>query len=231
MKLAIMQPYFLPYIGYWQLINAVDKFVIYDNIQYTKKGWINRNRLLQNGSDILFTIPLQKDSDYLNVIERYIAADFNKAKFLNRIRGAYSKAPNFKTVFQLIELIINYEESNLFKYIKNSILEICGYLELKTDIIDSSSIKINHELKGQDKVIAICEKLGATTYINPEGGVQLYGKSEFLSNSIDLQFLKSENRKYMQFDNEFIPFLSIIDVLMFNDKDSVKEFLSLYTII
>lgn len=231
MKLAIMQPYFLPYIGYWQLINAVDKFVIYDNIQYTKKGWINRNRLLQNGRDILFTIPLQKDSDYLNVIERYIAVDFNKAKFLNRIRGAYSKAPNFKTVFQLIELIINYEESNLFKYIKNSILEICGYLELKTDIIDSSSIKINHELKGQDKVIAICEKLGATTYINPEGGVQLYGKSEFLSNSIDLQFLKSENRKYMQFDNEFIPFLSIIDVLMFNDKDSVKEFLSLYTII
>ena len=78
MKLAIMQPYFFPYIGYFQLIKSVDEFVIYDNIQYTKKGWINRNRILVNGTDYLISLPLKKDSDYLNVVDRQLAESWEK---------------------------------------------------------------------------------------------------------------------------------------------------------
>ena len=95
MKLAIMQPYFLPYIGYFQLIAAVDQFIVYDNIKYTKKGWINRNRLLQNGTDTVFSIPLSKDSDALDIRERQIAADFRRDKLLKQIAEAYRKAPYF----------------------------------------------------------------------------------------------------------------------------------------
>ena len=101
-----MQPYFLPYIGYWQLINAVDKFVIYDNIQYTKKGWINRNRILNTDKDVYITIPLDKDSDYLDVDQRNISQCFDRMKLLNQVSQYYRKAPNFKLGLSIFEEII-----------------------------------------------------------------------------------------------------------------------------
>ena len=117
MKTAIMQPYFLPYLGYFQLINSVDIFILYDNIKYTKKGWINRNRILQNGKDIMFSLPLKSDSDFLDVRDRQLTGDFSPDKLLNQIRGGYRLAPNFAKTFLLIEQIMRYEERNLFKFI------------------------------------------------------------------------------------------------------------------
>ena len=231
MKLAIMQPYFLPYIGYWQLINAVDTFVIYDNIKYTKKGWINRNNYLLNGKLKTFSIPLKKDSDYLNIDDRYLFEGFDKNKLLNQIKGAYGKAPYFNSVFSLIKSIINYKERNLFSYIKNSIEAVYDYLNLNTNIINSSSIQINHDRKGQDKVISICEILNATTYINPIGGVDLYDKKTFRNYGINLEFIKPKIIKYKQFDFEFVDSLSIIDVLMFNNKFEINRMLNLGTIL
>ena len=200
MKLAIMQPYFFPYIGYWQLLNAVDTFVIYDNIKYTKKGWINRNNYLLNGKLKTFSIPLKKDSDYLNIDDRYLFEGFDKNKLLNQIKGAYGKAPYFNSVFSLIKSIINYKERNLFSYIKNSIEAVYDYLNLNTNIINSSSIQINHDRKGQDKVISICEILNATGYINSIGGIELYDKEVFSQNDINLRFLKTHKILYKQFD-------------------------------
>ena len=86
MKVAIMQPYFLPYIGYLQLLNSVDKFILYDDIEYTKKGWINRNRIVDGE---IITLPLKKDSDYLNVVERRLSDDWRKqkTKLLNKIES------------------------------------------------------------------------------------------------------------------------------------------------
>ena len=135
MKIGIMQPYFLPYIGYFQLLNAVDKYVIYDNIQFTKKGWINRNRILQNGKDALITITVEKDSDYLDVCQRLVSSGFDKRKLLNQIKESYRKAPYFNDVMPLIEDIVNYEDSNLFNYIYHSIVNICGYLKIDTELI------------------------------------------------------------------------------------------------
>ena len=218
-----MQPYFFPYIGYFQLIESVDLFIVYDNIKYTKKGWINRNRMLKNGSDEIFSLPLKKDSDYLDVRDRELAESFERVKWLNKIKGAYQSAPYFKEIFPLIEQIVLYQENNLFGFIFNSILKICEYLEIETRIQISSEIEIDCGLKGQDKVLSICEMVDANTYINSIGGVELYSKEAFQLRGIELTFIQSKPFEYEQFNNKFVPWLSIIDVLMFNSIDTVRH--------
>ena len=222
-----MQPYFFPYIGYFQLINAVDEFIIYDNIQFTKKGWINRNRILVNGSDIYITLPLKKDSDYLDIKARFLSDDWpnERKKTLNRITESYRKAPQFNFVYHLIENILMHDEKNLFSFIFNSLRQINQYLDIKTPLIVSSSIPINHDLKAGNKVIELCKARKASTYINPIGGVELYSKEEFKNEGFELQFLKANNITYPQFKNDFVPFLSIIDVMMFNSKKDFKSML------
>ncbi|MGF6596454.1 hypothetical protein P3T23_001161 [Paraburkholderia sp. GAS448] len=226
-RVAIMQPYFFPYIGYFQLIKAVDQFVVYDNIQYTKKGWINRNRFLKGGRDETFSIPLKKDSDYLNVVERRVSADFNKRKFLNHLSEAYRKAPHFDPVFALVEQVVMLAELNLFAFIRNSIDQTCAYLEIATPILVSSMLPIDHALRGSDKVIAICNALDADTYINSIGGRSLYDKDEFKRNGLTLKFLQSKPIEYRQFGAAFVPYLSIIDVMMFNEKSTVRDLIEL----
>ena len=233
MRLAIMQPYFMPYIGYFQLINSVDKFVIYDNIQYTKKGWINRNRILANGKDQLITLPIKKDSDYLNVVERELSEswDKDKSKMLNVIKASYNKAPYFQETFELISKCLNNPEANLFRFIYDSIVLINDHLEIKTPIVISSTIDADHTLKSQDKVLSLCKEQNADIYINSIGGIELYDKETFKQNNIKLNFIKSNPIQYKQFNNEFVSWLSIIDVLMFNSKEQIKEYLNNYTLI
>jgi hypothetical protein len=233
MKLAIMQPYFMPYIGYFQLINSVDEFVIYDNIQYTKKGWINRNRILVNGKDQLFTLPIKKDSDYLDIAERTISETWVKEriKLLNVIQSSYIKAPYSKEVNELIKDCLLDNETNLFKFLLNILNKINNYLNILTPIKISSDVKIDHSLKSQDKVLSICGEQKANTYINAIGGIELYDKEIFSQQNITLNFIKSENIEYKQFNNEFIPWLSIIDVMMFNSVEDIKKYLNSYTLI
>jgi hypothetical protein len=233
MKLAIMQPYFFPYIGYFQLINSVDKFIIYDNIQYTKKGWINRNRILVNKKDQLITLPVRKDSDYLNIVERELSESWgkDKNKMLNVIKSSYNKAPYFQETFELISKYLNDSEVNLFKFIYNGIILINDYLEIKTPIVISSTINIDHTLKSQDKVLSLCKKQNSNIYINSIGGIELYNKETFKKNNIELNFIKSNPIQYTQFNNEFVPWLSIIDVMMFNSREQIKEYLNNYTLI
>jgi len=223
MKLAIMQPYFLPYIGYFQLIASVDQFIVYDNIKYTKKGWINRNRMLQNGSDVMFSLPLKKDSDSLDVVQRELAADFSRDKLLNQFKGAYRKAPYFEQTIPLIEQIVRFEDNNLFAYLHHSIIQICKHLDIATDIRVSSSITIDHALQSQDKVLALCQATQAKTYVNAIGGMELYSRETFQDKGIDLKFIKSRPFEYKQFDKPFMPWLSVLDVLMFNPPDAVKN--------
>ena len=232
-NIAIMQPYFMPYIGYFQLIKSVDEFIIYDNIQYTKKGWINRNRILVNGKDQIITLPIKKDSDYLNVAERELSESWgkDKNKMINIIKSSYSKSPYFKESSELIFECLNNSEKNLFKFIYDSIIMINEYLGIKTSIIISSSIDANHTLKSQDKVLSLCKAQNADVYINSIGGVELYDKTIFKENGIDLNFIKSNPINYKQFNNEFIPWLSIIDVLMFNSKEQIQKYLSNYKLI
>jgi hypothetical protein len=223
--LAIMQPYFLPYIGYWQLMAAVDRFVVYDNIQYAKKGWINRNRFLRNGADAFFTVPLKKASDYLDVAERVVADDFDPNALLNPLAAAYRKAPHFSAVFPLVESIVAAAPRNLFEYLHHSITATAAYLEIRTPIVVSSSVAIDHGLKSEHKVLAICEALGATRYVNAIGGRELYSAPAFAGRGIDLKFIQSHPITYRQYDDAFVPGLSIVDVLMFNSRDAVRAML------
>jgi WbqC-like protein family len=223
MRAAIMQPYFMPYIGYFQLIANADVFVVYDNIKYTKKGWINRNRRLQNGIDVMFSLPLRKASDSLDVVQRELSADFDRDALLNQFRGSYARAPQFGAAFPLIERIVRREDANLFGFVINSIIQICAVLGIDTPILKSSSLGVDHGLKAQDKVVAICHALGAETYVNPVGGLELYDRDDFAKQGISLQFLRSLPFEYPQFGSPFVPYLSIVDVLMFNPLDDIRE--------
>lgn len=233
MTLAIMQPYILPYLGYWQLINTVDAFVLYDNIQFSKKGWFHRNNILINNTKTLFTVPLKNESDYLDVKERFLSTDSEKyvKKILSQIENNYKKAPYYKDIFPLIQEIFCFNEKNLFNYILYSIKKICAYLDIETKIIISSEIDIDHGLKAQEKVIAINKELHADKYINPIGGIDIYNSETFESQNIELLFLNSSIPEYPQFNGEFVSHLSIIDILMFNHKDNIKQMLDMYTLV
>lgn len=233
MRIAIMQPYFLPYIGYFQLINAVDLFVVYDNIEFSKKGWINRNRILVNGKDEFITLPLKKDSDYLHINQRYLAATFeqDKQKILRKIKECYRKAPFFQETFDLIEEIVGFNSANLFEFIFNSIKLICNHLNITTEFVLSSKIDINHDLKSDHKILAICNFFNANFYVNSIGGVELYSRDFFLTANIDLKFLRSLDFKYDQLTTDFFPNLSVLDTLMFVEKLTVKSLLKNYTLL
>jgi hypothetical protein len=220
---AIMQPYFFPYIGYFQLIAAVDLFIVYDNIKYTKKGWINRNRLLLNGADVMFSLPLKSASDSLDVRDRELAADFSPDKLLNQIAGAYRRAPHFTETLDLVERVVRYDEHNLFRFLYNAIVETCRHLGIDTEIRVSSEIAADHSLRGQDRVLALCESVGANVYVNAIGGMELYSRGDFHDRGVELRFIRSRPFEYAQFGGEFVPWLSIIDVLMFNQLDAVGE--------
>lgn len=233
LSVAIMQPYFLPYLGYWQLMNCVDKFVIYDDIQFTKKGWIHRNRFLKDGRDQLFTIPLKNGSDYLDVVDREISENWLKERdaLRRRFENAYKKSPYFLEIFELLNSILDAPSNNLFDFLYQSILKIKFVLEIDTEILVSSTIGNTKDLKGQDRVIEICRLLSASEYVNPIGGIQLYQNEKFRSAGLSLKFHRICHMPYAQFKNEFIPNLSIVDVLMFNGIVETKALLSRFELL
>ncbi len=235
MDISIMQPYLFPYIGYYQMINCSDYFVIADDVQFIKKGWINRNRILLDGEPSLITLPLNRDSYFLNINERSFAIQSGttgRITFLNKIVNSYRKAPQFKVIYPLIERVINYGNNNVAEYLIHSIKEVCMYLDIKTEIIVESTFKLSTELDYQDSVIYICKELKAKRYINSIGGMELYSRSKFEKNSIELKFIKTrETLEYRQFYNKFVPNLSIIDVMMFNPREEIKTLLTEYDLI
>lgn len=229
MTIAIMQPYFLPYIGYWQLINAVNLFVIFDDVNFINKSFINHNNILINYQKQQFTLELIKASQ--NKIINTITIGNNQKNLLKTIEMAYKKAPYFMNIFPIIENILLQKEKNLSKYIGFSLAEISTYLGINTQFIYSSDVNKNNDLKAQNKIIEICKKLEAKNYINPIGGQELYNKKIFEHEKINLNFLKTDFIEYKQFKNEFIPYLSIIDILMFNSIVEIKNMLDKYTLI
>jgi hypothetical protein len=232
MKLGIMQPYFFPYIGYLQLLNAVDKFVIYDDVNYINKGWINRNNILVNGKPNLFTIPLSEVSQNKKINEISISTNTKwTISFLKTIEHSYKKAPYFCDFFPVIKESIMSPKVNLSEYVHDSIINVCRYLKIDTQIISSSSKYENAEIKSSDRILDICIKENASDYINAIGGMELYNRKEFLDHGIRLSFLKTSEINYSQFNNDFCSGLSIIDVLMFNSVAETNVFLEKYSLL
>lgn len=232
MKLGIMQPYFIPYLGYWQLMNAVDKYVIYDDVNYIKGGWINRNRILSNGTAIYFNLPVIGASS--NKLINEVEVNINEKiinKTLKTISGSYSKAPYFDIIYPMFEEIMLYKESNLALFLKHSFEIIADYLDISTEFILSSNINKDNSLKGEDKVIHICELLSANDYYNAIGGQELYSFDNFNKKNIKLSFIKTELDEYKQLNNDFISGLSIIDIMMFLPREECIKQLQNYTLI
>jgi len=229
-----MQPYLFPYIGYFQLLNWADTFVIYDDVQFIKGGWINRNNLLISGNKKLFGLSLKNDSTFSNICDREFDSnkfEKEKSKLLKSIQQSYSKAPHYSNVYELVKNIFDIKDTNVVNFIELSLINIMDFLRIKTQLIRSSNIDFNKELKSQDRVLELCSKLDATRYVNPIGGIELYSKEVFNNNNIELYFLKTSDINYKQFGDDYIPFLSIIDVMMFNSVEEISSFLNKYELV
>lgn len=234
MKLAIMQPYFMPYIGYFQLIKIVDKFIFYDDVTFIKQGWINRNRILINNQAKMFSIPLSNASSHVlikDVLISEIAYQKWKKSFLNSIFFSYKKAKNYSKIYALIEKILEKKPETISELAIKSVVEVAQYLDLRTEFEICSDVYSNTYLSGQNRVLDICINEKAITYINPVGGMELYSKSVFQEKNIELFFIKANKSVYPQFSEEFVPFLSIIDVLMFNDLEDIHKQLDNFTLL
>lgn len=232
MKVGIMQPYFFPYLGYWQLVNAVDKFVLLDDVNFIMRGYINRNSILINGMPHKFVISLEKPSQNKLISEMNLSFTVEeRKKLLKTIEMAYHKAAFFDDAYSIIEKAIMFPDSKLVPYIKNSICLCVDYLGIDTEILLSSEIKKDERKKAQERIIEINKVLGADTYINAIGGQALYDKEVFNNNGLQLYFIQMNKFEYKQFNNTFVPNLSMIDILMFNDKNSIKQMLKNYSLV
>lgn len=235
MKLALMQPYFFPYVGYFQLIHAVDTFIVYDTVTYIKNGWIKRNRYLLNNSVKYFSLSIKGASSHKLIINTNIADEddlHSKEKVTKTIKMAYSKAPFFEQVYPLLDKLIRYEEQNIANYNTHILRELCAHLDINTKILQGSRVLPASELTGQDRVIEICKIFDADHYVNPIGGVDLYESALFNEQGIKLSFLQTSDKiKYHQWNDTFTPNLSIIDILMFNSKSEVSSHLGAYSLV
>ena len=229
MKVAIMQPYFLPYIGYWQLMSLVDRYVILDDVNYIKRGWVNRNRILLNGTDHMVTLPLAK-ADAFKKINENMLADI-PPNLEKTIALAYHKAPNYVNVAPLVHDILSCPEKNLARFLTNSIRLVASYIGIETEFLVASETEHDPSLKAQDMILDICMRQGATEYYNAIGGMELYSKELFSHNGIRLGFVRPRLLEYQQFGASFIPGLSILDVLMFCSKDELARQLASFEIV
>lgn len=234
MKLAVMQPYIFPYIGYFQMIKAVDKFVFYDDVNFIKQGWINRNKILVSGQEFLFTVPLEGADSFRLISDTKIKErlyDNWKIKFRKTIDQSYKKAPFFAVVKELIDSIINKPPLSIGNLAIDSIVSVSKYLGIETEFVISSEAYQNQGLERQLRLVDICNLEKADHYINVLGGWELYSKKEFIKHGIHLNFIDILPIEYKQFKNEFVPWLSIIDVMMFNSTEEINQILDQYELV
>ena len=229
MKLGVMQPYFMPYIGYFQLMAAVDKYVIFDDVNYIKRGWSARNNILVNGQKHLFNIAVEGGSQNNLYTQVNVIDDFSKLR--KTLEMAYKKAPYYNEAMNILEQVFAYKDRRFNHFMRNSFGVILDYLGINTELLLSSDLSNNIELKGKDKILDICKLLGASEYYNAIGGQMLYDRQEFADNGIKLGFVDSTLEPYPQLSKEFVPGLSIIDVLMMNSKEEIRNLLESYTLV
>ena len=228
MIVASNQPYLFPYIGYFQLINLCDTFVISDSMQYIKKGYVNRNYILLNKERHRFTMEVMgvHGTSLINEVN----VGNNARKIISTIKHAYKNAPYFDDVFPVIEKLLQNDEKNLAKYLGHSIQALANYLGMNTKFIYLSDLQGETALTAQDRTIDICKRAKADKYVNAIGGQALYDKESFKKADMELEFLEVSDIEYKQFHNQFVPHLSIIDVLMFNSKDQANELLKKFVL-
>ncbi|MBR6860311.1 MAG: WbqC family protein [Acidaminococcaceae bacterium] len=232
MKIGIMQPYFFPYIGYFQLLNMVDKYVVFDTASFSNIKWGIRNQILINGAPAFFRVKTLKVSQNKPFNEIQVSGDPEaKKNNIHTLECAYGKAPYFSDVMPLLERFLLADYDNLAQCNVASNRLVCDYLGIKTEILLFSELDCDKELKMQYRIYDVCKVLGGDEYINAIGGTELYDFEEFRANGLKLAFLKADDIVYPQFGREFVPHLSIIDIMMFNSVPEIQDMLNRYTLI
>lgn len=233
MHVAVMQPYFFPYLGYYQLANAVDQLVFLDDVTFINRGWINRNCILLNDAAHLFTVPLKEASQNKLIKDIDVANDGRwRAKFLKQLEHAYARAPMFEVTYQCIENLILQGPRQISALAVQSIHAVMTYLGKPSNVMCSSDLSYDRSLRGQQKILAICKAVGAATYVNPIGGTTLYDPAGFRQTGMELRFVKSRPISYRQWAcDKFVPNLSMIDVLMFNTPGHAATLLDEYQLL
>lgn len=231
MKIAIMQPYFFPYIGYWQLVSSVDLFVVYDIGKFRPYGWINRNRIKVNEQPCYISIPVHRSPNLLIKNELIVERQHFQKKLIKTLQSAYGKAPYFHQCMDAISDGIGTQTDNLTEYLVENMLKIVAYLDIQTKMVLASELPIQYAESAQQRGIAICNFFEADTYINAIGGMSLYSKDFFEENDITLKFIKNQSGEYQQGKGEYIADLSIIDVMMYNSKEEIQKMLKQYALI
>ncbi|MDI5934145.1 WbqC family protein [Halomonas kalidii] len=229
MKIAIMQPYLFPCIGYYQLVRCVDKFVVYDDVNYIKRGYINRNYILDKGCRRRFTVPVPGASIHKKISELTFSGEIES--ILEGIRHAYAKAPFFEEIFPLIRNVFEGEDRSISAVCSDGINEVFGYLGMVPDVSFSSQLGYDRRFSGAEKLMAICDVLDSRHYVNSIGGQALYKKEYFSSKGVDISFLKSREIRYAQGGSQFVANLSMIDVLMWCSKTNVTTLLDEYDLV
>ncbi len=231
MILAIMQPYFFPYVGYFQLIRRVDRFIVYDDVNYIKNGWINRNRILLGGQPTYITVPLAGASSFRPIRATEIDNRLPwREKLLKTIQHAYAKAPFLRDVLPMIESVLATPVPTISGLALASLKAVSAYLDLSPEWTDSSSQYENSHLRASERVLDICAREHATRYVNLPGGRALYDPDDFATKGIELEFLDPKPVAYRQDREEFVPWLSIIDLLMFNSRAETRHLLDQFDV-
>lgn len=226
MKLAVMQPYLFPYVGYFQLIDSVDLFLIYDDVAYIKRGFVNRNDILAPNGVTRFTISVPGASQNKLFTELEFSKDVDKA--LKTIEHSYIKAPYFKNIFPIVQDVLEFEERSIADICKKCFVDIFSYLGIEKQFKKTSELDYDRSLSARDRLIDLCHQFGADSYVNASGGRKLYDKNDFSKKGVNLEFLDSLQVEYSQGANGFIPNLSIIDILMNCSVEEVKYLLKNY---
>ncbi|MGB5944419.1 MAG: WbqC family protein [Leeuwenhoekiella sp.] len=231
-SIAIMQPYFFPYVGYFQLVNAVDEFIVFDDVNFIKKGWINRNYISANGKSKLFTVPLLKPSQNKLIKETEVhPTEYLKFKktFLATLKHTYSKSPYFEQTFSMVEDILA-ESTTIANLALKSVITVAAYLEMKTDFMVSSDFQADKELKGQDRILNLCTARDASEYLNLSGGKNLYQVEDFQQQNIELKFVSTDFSSLKKIDQSFNFQLSVIHLLMHFSPRRINDFLKIYNL-
>lgn len=222
----------VPYLGYFQLMSAVDLFVLYDDAAFIKQGWINRNVLGARHGPQRFTLPVCRPRLGQPIAEvKLYRAEASKRRLLATIESLYRRAPYYERARPVLEAAAGAEEENLALYIEHTLHVLHAHLGIETPLVRSSERHAELRAKGQARVIEICRAEGADTYINAEGGRQLYDEAPFRHQGIDLRFLVHEPRPYRQNRGEFMPRLSIIEAMMFNSQEELTRLLAAYRLV
>lgn len=226
-RVAVMQPYLLPYIGYFQLMAAVDRFVLFDDVHYIQRGWINRNRILLDGQPHRFTLPLRGASQNRLICEIERIDDPAWAtRLLRTLHQAYARAPQYAAVLPLLERVLGNPALPLADYLRHGLEAVHAYLGLRCELVPSSRAYGNAELKGQQRILDICRQEGAQVYVNAIGGTALYDPAAFESRGVALRFLRPRPTHYAQWGEPHLPWLSIVDALMFNSPAELRAMLA-----